>query len=239
VAIFVTSNVASGAQTAGAFDLTALTNQSAHIFITTAPTEVDSVYVCYADTTFAALGDSATTSYVITGLSPGVAYDFFLVTRDEGDTKVSASQEVTIYGPEIEVNPTTLNMVDKQPLIQALSWRPATILDSLVVDGASGADSSMVFIPYKTNSVVLNVTSAGDSVNVMGYLWYGERTMTQKGATVGYQVSPDSLNITKAGKFGWTFTRDVGAPAAYLKFEAYGDNGQNTTIDATLNRDRY
>ena len=239
VALSLTTYIANAAQTAGVITAQANTNQSALIRFTTAPTLCDSVYYCYDDTTFAALGDSTMGAKVITGLSPGVDYTFYAVTRNSGATVVSNKDTVTVYGPEIEEAPNTGVMSKNEKIVRAVSWRPVTVLETFTVNGASGADSSGVYNLWDENSLVLNFTQGGDSVNVMLYTWYGSREMTQTGETHGFVATQDSLNIDAPGTYGISLTPDTGAQCAYWAFGAYGDNGKNTAVEAWLNRRKY
>ncbi len=235
-----------GAPTGGVIMTTVRTNQTILVQPTTAPTAVDSVFICYfagasTDTTFAALIDTVTTAKLLTGLNPAKQYIVFLLSRQGAGaaTALSDKDTVIVYGPEIEQNPNSVLMHSSEQIIRALSWRPTSVLTTFTINGASDADSSGQYIPYKSNSLIVKATQAGDSVNVTLYTFYGQRTMTQTGATVGFTSSQDSLNITAPGTFGKTLTLNLAAPVMYFKLQAYTGNGKNTAIEIYLTRDRY
>lgn len=230
----------------GAITATVRTNTTAMIQITTAPDAVDSVFICHiaegsTDTTFDALIDTVTTAKLITGLRPASVNYWFLLTRQGagGPTALSDIDTLTQYGPEIELIPTTLALTATEKMVRAVSWRPDTIYETFTVNGTSGVDSTGHYRAWKNNSLTVKATQAGDSVKVMAYVFYGNRTMTQTGETFGFTSSADSLNISSEGVFGKTLQLNLAAPVLYVRFNGYAGNGKNTAIEVYLNRDRY
>lgn len=253
VLMFVTASVAWGAApTGGAISITQMSNTAYTITIDTAPANIDTLYRCTlagSDTTFAAtLSDTTATSVAVTGVDPLTAITTFLLVRGEdGKTAISDKETFTMYGPEIEYYPINRNdqlAYDRnlhltEQVIRAVSWRPNSLLSTFTLDGTTGADSSAVYTPWKNNAIVVHATQDGDSVKVKLYTYYGYRTMTQTGATVGYVSSVDSLDINATGVFFKTLTPNIAAPAMYYTLKAYADNGKDTEIQIYLTRDRY
>jgi hypothetical protein len=230
----------------GEITTTAISNTSILVQITTAPSAVDSVFVCYfrgaeTDTTFAAQIDTVTTNKSLNNLDPSVTYTVFLLVRQGagGPSDISDKDEVTTYGPEIESNPnrTELNHVER--VIRATSWRPGSVLETFTLSGSAASDSSGQYLPWKHNSIIVKATQAGDSVKAMLYTWYGRREMTQKGTDTGFASSVDSLNITGQGIFAKTLQSELAAPAMYFKLQTYTGNGKNAAFELYLSRERY
>jgi hypothetical protein len=245
--VLLAANMAyAGNPTGGAISATPHTNTAVRIAITTAPTAVDSVFICKfdagsADTTFVSLVDSTAATYIISGQSPNSTAYWFLLTRQGAGEKtaLSAKDTVTTYGPEIEATPgaSALHLVEK--MIRAVSWRPSTVYTTFTINGPTGADSTGHYRPWKAHGITVKASQAGDSVNVMAYIAYGKRDMKQTGETFGFAAYSDSLNITGPGVFRKTLTANVASETMYIKFAGYNDNGKNAAIEIEYVRDRY
>lgn len=232
--------------TGGVITTIVRTNTTVMVQVTTAPTAVDSVFICTmvagsSDTSFVAQIDSVTKAKLVTGQSPGVARIFFLLSRQGagGKTAISDKDTVTVYGPEIEATPKTNALSLIEQMIRAVSWRPNSVLTTFTVNGATGADSTGEYYLWKNNAFVFKSSQAGDSVKVMAYFAYGYRDMTQAGATFGFAAYTDSLNITGPGVFRKMLTTSTVFGVMYVKFQGYAGNGKNAAIEAYAIRDRY
>ena len=230
--------------TGGAATFSVRTNTSVLAQITTAPTAVDSVFICYikkgtTDTSFVSQIDSVTSTKLVTNLQPGLNAYFFLLIRQGagGKTALSSKTDLTLYGPEIEQTPNTNALELTEKLVRAVSWRPASVLETFVLNGTAAQDSSGHYKKWKRNSLIVKATQGGDSVKVMVYTFYGYRDMTQTGATVGFVSSGDSLNVNKQGTFLMRLSGSD-ATAMYFKFQAYSGNGKNDSLSVYLDRKR-
>ncbi|MDO8716410.1 MAG: hypothetical protein Q7J73_06335 [Dehalococcoidales bacterium] len=248
-AIFLLAAIATKAfgvtPTGGTITVTARTNTTALVQISTHPTAVDSVFICYirvtgaADTIFVALTDTVVTSKLVSGLPPGLNANFFLLTRQGagGPSAISNKETETIYGPEIEATPNTNLMELVEQLVRAVSWRMTSILNTFTLSGTAASDSTGHYKKWKRNTVIINARQAGDSVKVMMYTFYGYRDMTQAGATVGFVSSGDSLNINAPGTHALRLS-GYDAPAMYFKFQSYSGNGKDDSLTVYLDRKR-
>jgi len=229
----------------GAITTTVRSNTQVLIQITTLPTGgVDSVYVCRmtyggSDTSFVATIDSVTTNKMITGQSPNLHAIYFLKVCGNAGYTISDKDTVTVYPPEIgeTVNSATESYVER--VIRAISWRPISVLNTFTLDGSAATDSSAVYEPWKTNSVIITATQAGDSVKTIFYVHYGYRVMTQTGEWVGFCAKSESLNVSSAGTWGMTLLQSLNAPSMYYSFGSYEGNGKNASLRVDLKRDRY
>lgn len=236
------------APTGGVITTTVRTNTTVLVQVTTAPTAVDSVFICRikiggTDTIYIAQIDSVTKAKVISSEPPGLNAAYFLRvnqgTKAAGKTAISDKDTVTVFGPEIEAMPATNANRLIEKVIRAVSWRPTTVTETFTVNGATGADSSGHYNAWKSNGIVVVATQAGDSVKTMLYTFYGHRDMTQTGETAGFVSSQDSLNISSIGTFGKTLTLNLATSVMYFKLQGYAGNGKNSAIEIYLTRDRY
>ena len=230
----------------GVITTTVRTNTTALIRVTTAPTAVDSVHICYisgSDTLYAAKIDTTTTNKVISGFSPGTTKTFFLLvnqgTRAAGKAAISDKDTVTFYSPGIEATPNTNISQLTEQMIRAVSWRPTSVLTAFTVNGPTGADSTGHYNLWKNNAFVFKASQAGDSVKVMAYFAYGYRDMTQTGDTFGFTAYADSININAPGIFRKMLTTSTLFGMMYIKFDGWSGNGKNAAIEVYSIRDRY
>lgn len=236
----------SAAPTGGVITTNVRTNTDVLVQVTTAPTAVDSVFVCYikiggADTVFTAQIDSVTKAKVVTSQPPGLNAAYFLLVRQGagGKTAISNKDTMIVYGPEIEAAPNTNAMRLNEKMVRAVSWRPLSILTTFTVNGSTGSDSTGHYNLWKNNAFVFSATQAGDSVKAMAYFAFGYREMSQAGATFGFSAYSDSVNITGPGIFRKTITTSTAFGVMYIKFAGYVGNGKNAAIEVYAIRDRY
>lgn len=239
------AGIVSGAPTGGVITTTVRTNTTALVQVTTAPTAVDSVFICYfagssTDTTFAATADSTTTNQLLSSLNPGKRYIVFLLVRQGAGelTALSDKDTITVYPPEIETAPASNVLASISKLFTATSWKPTALTESFTLNGTSAVDSTGVIELFKNTSFLVKTSQAGDSTKVMGYIHYGYRQTTQTGSWVEYALK-DSVNVSAPGGTLKVLSGHPPGAQCYIRWNSYAGNGKNTALEAYAIRERY
>ena len=188
----------------------------------------DSTTVGYAD-------EVTDQTLIISAQAPGTSYTWLLRVDESGETSAySNADTLTTIFPQSESMPSEMmiNLITN-PIYQAGSYNPtSTFIDTLIVNGDGGLDSTQTFFLYPYNSILSNHISEGDSVDLTCYIMSGYAP--EAGGWIVTVV--DSFDVTSAGADLNSITS--GAPVSwhtYLRWVGKGDNGKNTTIRGLRN----
>ena len=224
-----------GAITAPVFTTGSVTNTQVKFTLTTLATETDSVAIMYlsgSDTLMVAYLDSATVDTTVTAMTPGAERVWLMLARQSGgQTAVSLLDTLRQEYPPVEASWKTRFSHIIRRVFTADSWLlTSAITDSLVLNGTTAIDSSIVYYPSKFTGLRMHGYQAGDSVNVRCYVYAGKR-----GPDNTFEFSlKDSLDITSPGTTIGSFEAIPPSEHVYLRFDAQVGNGKNTSIRADL-----
>ena len=199
------------AVTGGVITAEGATNDLVKVTITTAPTEIDTMYVMYfpatasTDSVFYAVTDSTATSALISGLSERQGIIVFLLTRN-GDGATAISNKITTNTYKTQVQPEDVNYEGgflHRTLQTDESWpflgdyfRKDTIF---TLSGIGDTDKSLIFRNGEYTGLDIIGSQAGDSCAATAYI--RAIGMSVSGIDTSYFAGAvvDSLQLGEAG----------------------------------------
>lgn len=209
ISILLSLSSSAWAVTGAVITASTVTTDKIQITITTAPTVVDTTYICAfvgtsTDTTFIAIVDSTATSYLMTGLTERTKYIVFELTRDGSDhTAISNKVTVVTYKNQIQ-DVTQRKGYNQIRLYSSSSWlkndKYKYEANSWTLTGVGATGKSMLFRGQPYVSLTLIGTAASDSISCTAYVrpvWINSEALSDSTMWLGARV--DSLQIGAPG----------------------------------------
>lgn len=193
--------------------------------------------VAVIDTTGITWGVGATYTGYVTALTPNTSYAWQVrVLKTATHTTSNGDTLVTLPITHMADNANTTNSVMGERVLRWDSYLPFSIKNTTItLSGSSDTDSSVVYTPWKYNSLRVKVTGADDSCKGTILIYSGYTGSDESRFRVTVQ---DSINVTAPGVYGsgtLTVQPDYGM---YLKFRADTDNGNATIFTTWINRNK-
>jgi len=190
---------------------------------------LDSLVLMSADSLVVAVLDSAAAVDTVTALVPGTNYIWKIkAQRATGEQDLSSLDTLRTEYPIVEPSWYDKFKLYARRVVAATAWRiTGTQTDSLLVNGTSALDSTMVYRPAPYNSLKIFSYQAGDSVKVMINVYAGERN--EKNNTWEFTLV-DSVNVSTSGTKVSALNSLPQCEHVYFRAGSYAGNGKNTSL---------